>query len=56
VNIGYLGIILTKLTQNADYEFFLEKYRNYYTTISGGFYLAEYEKLIEVLESTPPAR
>ena len=48
---GNLGIILAKLVKNPDYNFFLEKYRNYYIHFSNGFYLSEFEKLIKVLES-----
>lgn len=47
---GSLGIILAKLVGNPDYDFFLEKYLNYYKRLSNGFYLPEYEKLIKVLD------
>ena len=47
---GNLGIILAKLVKNPDYNFFLEKYRDYYTHFSDGFYLPEFEKLVKVLD------
>ncbi len=51
---GNLGIILAKLVKNPDYNFFLEKYRNYYIHFSKGFYLPEFEKLTKVLDTLPP--
>jgi len=48
---GCLGIILAKLVGNPEYDFFLEKYFNYYKSFSDGFYLPEYEKLIKVLDA-----
>jgi hypothetical protein len=48
---GNLGIILAKLVKNPDYDFFLEKYLNYYKTLANGFYLQEYEKLVKVLDT-----
>ncbi|QKJ30367.1 hypothetical protein HQ865_11560 [Mucilaginibacter mali] len=46
---GNLGVILAKLVRNPDYPFFVEKNRNYYTTLNDGYFLPQYEKLLEIL-------
>ena len=48
---GNLGIILAKLVNNPDYEFFKAKYLKYYTEDYDGFYLEEYLNIIKVLDS-----
>ncbi|TDN40381.1 hypothetical protein E4631_11440 [Hymenobacter sp. UV11] len=48
---GNLGIILAKLVNNPHYHKLEEKYRNYYQQFSNGFYLPEYEGIVEVLKS-----
>jgi hypothetical protein len=48
---GNLGIILAKLVDNPHYFKLEEKYRNYYKQIDNGFYLSEYEGIIEVLKN-----
>ncbi|TVT42865.1 hypothetical protein FNT36_01875 [Hymenobacter setariae] len=48
---GNLGIILAKLVDNPHYSKLEEKYRNYYKKLSNGFYLPEYEGVIEVLKN-----
>jgi hypothetical protein len=47
---GNLGIILARLTNNPHYHKLEEKYRNYYQQFSNGFYLPEYEGIVEVLK------
>ena len=48
---GNLGIILAKLVNNPHYSKLEEKYRNYYKQLANGFYLPEYEGIVEVLKS-----
>ncbi len=48
---GNLGIILAKLVDNPHYFKLEEKYRSYYKQIDNGFYLSEYEGIIEVLKN-----
>jgi hypothetical protein len=47
---GNLGIILAKLTNNPKFDFFENKYRNYYKEFCKGFYLKEYEDVLKAFE------
>jgi hypothetical protein len=47
---GNLGIILAKLTNNPKFDFFENKYRNYYTVFCKGFYLKEFEDILKAVE------
>lgn len=47
---GNLGIILAKLVNNPDYEFFKAKYLKYYTEDYDGFYLEEFQNILKVLD------
>lgn len=46
---GNLGIILAKLAHNPRQNQLENKYRSYYQQFSNGFYLAEYEGIVEAL-------
>lgn len=48
---GSLGMILAKLTNNPDYNFFKDKYLGYYKWFADGFYLPEYNAVLDVLDS-----
>ena len=51
---GHLGIILAKLANNPKFNFFEQKYREYYKKDYGGFYLKEYEDVLKVVEKVHP--
>jgi len=50
---GNLGIILAKLVNNPDYEYFKAKYLKYYKEHYDGFYLDEFENILKVIEENP---
>jgi hypothetical protein len=47
---GNLGIILAKLANNSKFDFFENKYRNYYKEFCEGFYLKEYEDVLKAVK------
>jgi hypothetical protein len=47
---GNLGIILAGLSNNANFLFFEQKYREYYTKNYSGFYLKEFEDILTVVK------
>jgi hypothetical protein len=47
---GNMGIILAKLVNNPDYNFFKQKYLKYYSENYDGFYLEEFENILKILE------
>lgn len=47
---GNVGIILAKLVKNPNYEQLKTKYQNYYEWLSNGFYLPEYNAVVEELK------
>jgi hypothetical protein len=49
-NRGSIGLIIAHLVANARYEQLEKQYRTYYQQLSNGFYLPEYEGVVEVLK------
>lgn len=47
---GYKTIIMAKLMQRNNFNDLVNIYQKYYSEFSNGFYLPEYEKLVEVLQ------
>lgn len=47
---GNLGIILAKLVNNPKFDFFEQKYREYYKKDYSGFYLKEYEDVLRAVK------
>ena len=48
---GCLGIILARIVKNPNYKHLEEKYRKYYEWFSNGFYMPEYEGVLNTLNS-----
>lgn len=52
---GSVGLILAKLTDNPRYNQLERKYRSHYQLLSNGFYLPEYEGVVEALKLVKPS-
>ena len=53
INQGSIGVILAKLVGNPKYVSLKKKYHSHYKKLSDGFYLPEYEGVVNALESRP---
>ena len=55
-NRGSIGLIIAHLVTNPRYEQLEKSYRIYYKQLSNGFYLPEYEGVMEAIKSTQAKR
>ncbi len=51
LNQGSVGLILAKLVASPQYDQLEKRYRSYYEQLSKGFYLSEYEGVVELLKN-----
>lgn len=49
---GIKGVIASKLTARENHEEIVKAYTEYYTNFADGFYLKQYQKVVDLLEQT----